>query len=52
MENVIVEDTVINNTNYISIGMFSASAIFLILTIFFSIFLAKHQLNVKKKTSK
>lgn len=51
-ENVIIKDTNINTTNYLSIGMFSISAIFLIITITFSIFLAKHQLKVKKKSSK
>ena len=51
-ENVIIEDTNINTTNYLSIGMFSISAIFLIITITFSIFLAKHQLKSKKKSSK
>lgn len=51
-ENVIIEDTNINTTNYLSIGMFSISAIFLAITITFSIFLAKHQLKVKKKSSK
>ena len=51
-ENIIIEDTNINTTNYLSIGMFSISAIFLIITITFSIFLAKHQLKAKKKSSK
>lgn len=51
-ENVIIEDTNINTTNYLSIGMFSISAIFLAITITFSIFLAKHQLKAKKKSSK
>ena len=51
-ENIIIEDTNINTTNYLSIGMFSISAIFLAITITFSIFLAKHQLKVKKKSSK
>ncbi len=51
-ENVIIEDTNINTTNYLSIGMFSISAIFLAITITFSIFLVKHQLKVKKKSSK
>lgn len=51
-ENVIIEDTNINTTNYLSIGIFSISAIFLAITITFSIFLAKHQLKVKKKSSK
>jgi RNA polymerase sigma factor (sigma-70 family) len=52
VENVIIEDTNINTTNYLSIGIFSISTIFLALTIFFSIFLAKHQLKTKKKASK
>lgn len=51
-ENVIIEGTNINTTNYLSIGIFSISAIFLAITITFSIFLAKHQLKVKKKSSK
>ena len=51
-ENVIIKDTNINTTNYLSIGIFSISAIFLAITITFSIFLAKHQLKVKKKSSK
>lgn len=51
-ENVIIEDTNINTTNYLSIGIFSISAIFLIITITFSIFFTKHQLKVKKKSSK
>lgn len=51
-ENVIIKDANINTTNYLSIGMFSISAIFLAITITFSIFLAKHQLKVKKKSSK
>ena len=50
--NVVIEDTNINTTNYLSIGMFSISAIFLIITIISSIFLTKHQLKAKKKTSK
>ena len=53
LENTIVqEETITNHTNYLSIGMFSISAIFLILTITFSIFLIKHQLNARKKSSK
>lgn len=51
-ENVIIKDTNITTTNYLSIGIFSISAIFLAITITFSIFLAKHQLKVKKKSSK
>lgn len=52
-ENTIVqEETIQYNTNYFSIGMISISAVFLILTITFSIFLAKYQLNARKKSSK
>lgn len=51
-ENTIVEEQIMDTTNYLSIGMFRVSAIFLILTIIFSIFLTKHQLNAKKKASK
>ena len=51
-ENVIIEGTNINTTNYLSIGMFSISAIFLAITRNFSIFLSKHKLKVKKKSSK
>ena len=51
-ENTIIEEPIVDTTNYLSIGMFSISAIFLALTIIFSIFLAKHQLNAKKKASK
>lgn len=51
-ENTIIEEPIVDTTNYLSIGMFSISAIFLVLTIIFSIFLAKHQLNAKKKASK
>lgn len=51
-ENTIIEQPIIDTTNYLSIGMFSISVIFLVLTIIFSIFLAKHQLNAKKKASK
>lgn len=52
-ENIIIkEETSLYNTNYLSIGIFNISAIFLILTIIFLIFLAKHQLNARKKSSK
>lgn len=51
-ENTIIEEPIVDTTNYLSIGMFSISAIFLVLTIIFSIFLVKHQLNAKKKASK
>lgn len=51
-EDVIIEDINIHTPNYLSIGIFSVSAIFLALTIIFSIFLAKRQLKAKKKASK
>lgn len=51
-ENIIIEEQSMDTTNYLSIGMFSISAVFLVLTIIFSIFLAKHQQNAKKKASK
>lgn len=51
-ENTIIEEPIIDTTNCFSIGFFSISAIFLVLTIIFSIFLAKHQLNARKKSSK
>lgn len=51
-ENVIIEDTNINTANYVSMGIFSVSTIFLALTIIFSIFSVKHQLKAKKKSSK
>ena len=52
VENVIIEDTNIHTSNYLSIGIFSVSTIFLIFTIIFSIFFTKHQLKAKKKASK
>ncbi len=51
-ENTIIEEPIIDTTNCFSVGIFSISAIFLVLTIIFSIFLAKHQLNARKKSSK
>lgn len=57
MENV-TEETVIINTkqekelNYYGVGLLSISAIFLIITIIFSIIFTKHQLKRKKKSSK
>ena len=51
-KNIAQEGIILHNTNYLSIGFFSISAFFLILTITFSIFLAKSQLNVRKKSSK
>ncbi len=52
VENVIIEDTNIHTPNYLSIGIFSVSTIFLIFTITFSIFFTKYQLKAKKKASK
>lgn len=49
IENVIVEYPTSNTTNYVSTGIFGISAIFLILTIIFSLSLAKYQLNKRKK---
>ena len=52
-ENIIVETPIMNdNTNYIGIGLMSISAIFLIITIIFSIIFTKHQLKRRKKLSK
>lgn len=57
MENV-TEETVIINTkqekelNYYGVGLLSISAIFLIITIIFSIIFTKRQLKRKKKSSK
>lgn len=52
-ENIIVETPSINNDiNNIGIGLMSLSAIFLFMTIFFSIIFTKHQLNRRKKLSK
>lgn len=52
VENVIIEDTNIHTSNYLSMGIFSVSTIFLIFTITFSIFFTKYQLKAKKKASK
>lgn len=52
LENVIVQqNTHVDTTNYLSIGMFSISGIFLILTIIFAIFWVNYQLKVNKKAS-
>lgn len=52
LENVIVQqNTHVDTTNYLSIGMFSISGMFLILTIIFAIFWVNHQLKVNKKAS-
>ncbi|CDE84633.1 rNA polymerase sigma-70 factor expansion family 1 [Clostridium sp. CAG:273] len=49
-ENTIVEEQIMDTTNYLSIGMFSVSAIFLILTIIFSIFFNKTPTKCKEKS--
>ena len=52
-ENIIIETPSINNDiNNIGIGLMSLSAIFLFMTIIFSIIFTKHQLNRRKKLSK
>ena len=52
-EEIVVQDTIdYSNYNYWSIGILSISPIFLLFTIIFSIILVKHQLKLKKKTSK
>ena len=50
-ENTIVEEQIMDTTNYLSIGMFSVSAIFLILTIIFQFF-NKTSTKCKEKASK
>ncbi len=49
-ETIVTEQVV--NINYYSIAILSFSAVFLIITIIFSIYLTKYQLKRKKKTSK
>ncbi len=49
---ITVEESSANVLEYYTIGIFSVSAIFLILTIIFSIFFTKYQLKAKKKMSK
>ena len=51
-QEIVVQDVIETNTNYIGIGFLSVSALFFIITITFSIIFAKHQLNRKKKASK
>ena len=52
-ENIIIETPIINNDiNYIGMGLMSLSAIFLFITIIFSIIFTKHQLKRRKKLSK
>lgn len=52
-EEIIVQETTnYSNYNYYSVGLLGLSSIFLMLTIIFSIILVKHQLKLKKKTSK
>lgn len=41
-----------NNVNYLGYGVMSVSAVFLTLTIIFTIILKKHQLNSREKSSK
>ena len=52
-EEIIVQETTnYSNYNYYSVGLLGVSSIFLMLTIIFSSILVKHQLKLKKKTSK
>lgn len=51
-QEIIVQDVIETNTNYIGIGFLGISALFFITTITFLIIFAKHQLNRKKKASK
>ena len=52
-ENIIIETPIINNDiNCIGVGLMSLSAIFLFITIIFSIIFTKHQLKRRKKLSK
>lgn len=51
-ETIIQKQPQSNNMNYYGIGILGISAIFLIFTITFTIFLTKYQLKKKKKTSK
>lgn len=51
-ENTVVEQIQADNLNYIGIGILSFSAIFLCLTIIFTLLFTKYQLKSRKKTSK
>lgn len=51
-ENTVVEQIQEDNLNYIGIGILSFSAIFLCLTIIFTLLFTKYQLKSRKKTSK
>ena len=52
-ENTTTQDPIIeSNVNYFGYGIMSISAVFLSLTIIFTIILKKHQLNSRKKSSK
>lgn len=52
-QDIIVEEPITNNNvNYLGYGIMGVSGIFLALTIIFAIFLKKHQLNSRKKSSK
>ena len=50
-EEISIQEPVIEVNNY-AVGILSFSAIFLTLTIIFSIIFTKYQLKAKKKTSK
>ena len=51
-ENIIVEEPIIeHDVNYLGYGLIGISAVFLILTIIFSIIFKKSQLNLRKKSS-
>ena len=51
-ETTVPSEIEVNTINYVGVGVLSISGVFLLLTIIFSIILVKHQLKVKKKTSK
>ena len=51
-QETIIQETQQPDINYVGLGMFSISAIFLIVTIFFTIIFTKHQLKRNKKPSK
>ena len=51
-QEIIVQDVIETDINYVGIGFFSISAVFFIITITFSIILVKHQLKRKNKASK
>ena len=52
-ENTTTQESIVeNNVNYLGYGIMSISAIFLTLAIIFAIILKKHQLKLRKKSSK